>query len=107
MPEDKFKQKLRRTKLRVITTLTSPPYGYERWQISTFDSGPFDISAGKRHIRIVFDYATTEDINLVRLADFPRGCIREIWQFNKNARRPIVCKVTPPKKPVKRGCLHQ
>ena len=91
--------------------MTRLPYGYERRQISTFDSGPFDLCAGKgrkeRRIRIVFDYATTDDINAVRLADLPRNCIREIWQFNKNSRHPIVCKVAPPQKPVKRGCLHQ
>ena len=93
MPEDKFKRRLRETKRRIITTLTAQGY-----KVSTFDSGPFDLCAGKgrqeRRIRICFAYTTADDINAVRLAPLPRHSHREIWQISENGRHIVVCKVS-------------
>ena len=93
MGEDKFKRRLRETRRRITTTLAAQGY-----RVSTFDSGPFDLCAGKgrkeKRIRICFAYTTSDDINAVRLAPLPRHTSREIWQISENGRNIVVCKVS-------------
>jgi hypothetical protein len=92
MPEIAYKQRLRRRKRQITTTLTRQHY-----HVDPFEAGPFHLLArrGKtaRAIRICFVYTTTEDILSVRREPVPDRCLREIWQISQDGRTIVKAKI--------------
>ena len=86
MPEDKFKRRLRMTKRRVADRLAKQNY-----QVSTFDSGPFDVMADRgrrsRRITLVFGPVRKQHIEQIENALAPDRCRKEIWSISHNGRR--------------------
>jgi hypothetical protein len=87
------KQRLRRRKGQITTTLTRQHY-----RVDPFESGPFHLLArrGKtaRAIRICFVNTTTEDILSVRREPVPARCLREIWQISEDGRITVKVKIS-------------
>jgi len=90
--DEAIKQRLRRRKRQITTTLTR-----QRYRVDPFDSGPFHLLArrGKTAlaIRICFVYTTTEDILSVSREPVPDRCLREIWQISQDGRTIVVAKI--------------
>jgi hypothetical protein len=92
MSDTTYKQRLRRRKRQITTTLTR-----QRYRVDPFDSGTFHLLArrGKTAlaIRICFVYTTTEDILGVRREPVPPRCLREIWQISQDGRTVVKTKI--------------
>lgn len=92
MSELAYKQRLRRRKRQITTTLTRQHY-----RVDSFETGPFHLLArrGKTAlaIRICFAYTTTEDILSVRREPVPDRCLREIWQISEDGREIVIAKI--------------
>jgi len=93
MSDTTYKQRLRRRKRQITTTLTR-----QRYRVDPFDSGTFHLLArrGKTAlaIRICFVYTTTEDILSVSLEPVPDRCLREIWQVSADGRTIVKAKIS-------------
>jgi len=92
MSDTTYKQRLRRRKRQITTTLTR-----QRYRVDPFDSGTFHLLArrGKTAlaIRICFVYTATEDILSVSLEPVPDRCRREIWQVSEDGRTIVKAKI--------------